>query len=345
MKKNILCSLLCLISAVAFAQSITLTPTSAGTNTEGKMFYSTTTHTFHYWNGTSFISLGGSSSGPGWSVNGNDIINANTGNIGIGVSSPLSQLHIKLGHSGVTPSLSSPFFLESGTNNYLGIATPSAFESGILFGKPNFGSASGGIIYNASSNMDLRTGGNFNRMTITSDGLVGIHGNKALEFGYGVVGKEVSAGKIGYGLFTPNTLDIVGAGGNFYGSRKVKVWAEGGSEFNGNVDVSGFTNLGAGSPKIKMKLITGTAPLANSTAVFYPHGLDATKIISFSAILGCCNTGTFWIPNGDHNYNSPTETSFDVSCGATDVRIGFGPNMNFGYLGGQPFRVLIIYIE
>ena len=344
MKKNILCSLLCLISTVTFAQSITLTPTSAGTNTEGKMFYSSSTHLFYYWNGTSFVALG-NSAGIGWSAIGNDISNSNTGNVGVGVNSPLSKLHVRSsGASGVSPSGATSLFLEGNNNNYLGIATPNDYDSGILFGKPNLGSTSGGIVYNANSNMDFRTGGNNNRMTITSDGLVGIYGNKALEFGYGVLGKEVSAGKIGYGLFTPNTLDIVGAGGNFYGSRKVKVWAEGGSEFNGNIDVSGFTNLGAGSPKIKMKLITGTAPLGNSEVVFYPHGLDATKIISFSAILGCCGT-TFWIANGDNRYISPTESSFDVSCGATHINIRFGPNMNSGYLGGQPFRVLIIYIE
>ncbi len=344
MKKNILCSLLYLVSTVAFAQSITLTPTSAGTNTEGKMFYSSSTHLFYYWNGTTFVALG-NSAGIGWSALGNDISNSNTANVGVGVSSPLSKLHVRLGGaSGVSPSGATSLFLEGNNNNYLGIATPNAYESGILFGKPNLGSTSGAIAYNASSNMDFRTGGNNNRMTITSDGLVGIYGNKALEFGYGVAGKEVSAGKIGYGLFTPNTLDIVGAGGNFYGSRKVKVWAEGGSEFTGNVDVSGFTNLGAGAPKIKMKLISGIAPTSSNAAVFYPHGLDATKIISFSAILGCCG-GDFWIPNGDHNYNSPTEETFDVSCGSTHVRIGFGSNVNFGFLGGQPFRVLIIYIE
>lgn len=99
MKKNILCSVLCLISEVAFAQSITLTPTSAGTNSEGKMYYSTTTHTFHYWNSTSFISLGGSSAGVGWSATGSDIINTNTGNVGVGLSSPLSKLHINSGNA------------------------------------------------------------------------------------------------------------------------------------------------------------------------------------------------------------------------------------------------------
>jgi hypothetical protein len=342
MKKNLLCSVLCLISAVAFAQSITLTPTSAGTNTEGKMYYSTSTHLFYYWNGTSFVALG-NSAGIGWSAIGSDISNSNTGNVGVGLSSPLSKLHVRSGGaSGFTPLNTTSLFTESNSHNYNTIAAPNGFDAGILFGKPAAFSL-GSIVYNASNDMEFSTS-TTQRMTIKSNGLVGIYGNKALEFGYGIVGKEVSAGKIGYGLFTPNTLDIVGAGGNFYGSRKVKVWAEGGSEFSGNVDVSGFTNLGAGAPKIKMKLITGTAPTSSNEAVFYPHGLDATKIISFSAILGCCG-GDFWIPNGHHSYNSPTQETFDVTCGATDVRIGFGNNVNFGFLGGQPFRVLIIYME
>jgi hypothetical protein len=43
-------------------------------------------------------------------------------------------------------------------------------------------------------------------------GNVKIDDNNTLEFGAGVVGKEVSAGKIGYQTYTPGALDIVGAG-------------------------------------------------------------------------------------------------------------------------------------
>jgi hypothetical protein len=60
-----------------------------------------------------------------------------------------------------------------------------------------------------------------------------------LEFGAGV-GKERNAGKIGYGTFTANTLDVVGAGSHPAGAdRKVKIWSEGGLSVAGPLSVSG----------------------------------------------------------------------------------------------------------
>jgi hypothetical protein len=67
-------------------------------------------------------------------------------------------------------------------------------------------------------------------------GSVKIDGNNTLEFGAGVAGKEVSAGKIGYQSFGANdALDIVGAGTG--ANRKIRFWNEGGAEFMGNVAV------------------------------------------------------------------------------------------------------------
>lgn len=51
----------------------------------------------------------------------------------------------------------------------------------------------------------------------------GVFSNGTLEFGFGVAGKNVSAGKIGYQRWSPNALDIVGAGVTA-GERKVKIW-------------------------------------------------------------------------------------------------------------------------
>jgi hypothetical protein len=65
-----------------------------------------------------------------------------------------------------------------------------------------------------------------------------IAATNALEFGAGIAGKEVSAGKIGYQTFTKDALDIVGAG-NTSNERKLKFWAEGGATLDGNLTVSG----------------------------------------------------------------------------------------------------------
>lgn len=48
--------------------------------------------------------------------------------------------------------------------------------------------------------------------------------------------KESNAGKIGYQIFSPNALDVVGAG-TTAANRKIKFWAEGGTEFTGNVGI------------------------------------------------------------------------------------------------------------
>ncbi|MDP6039694.1 MAG: hypothetical protein QGG64_14180 [Candidatus Latescibacteria bacterium] len=61
-----------------------------------------------------------------------------------------------------------------------------------------------------------------------------INGSNMLEFGRGVVGKEVSAGQIGYQRFTPGALDIVGAG-TVVANRKIRFWTEGGAFFTGAI--------------------------------------------------------------------------------------------------------------
>jgi len=73
-------------------------------------------------------------------------------------------------------------------------------------------------------------------------------GSSDIETGFGLVGKEVNAGKIGYALFTANTLDVVG-GGNAYLDRKIRFWGEagctfeGGATFNGNIGIGNFLPL------------------------------------------------------------------------------------------------------
>jgi hypothetical protein len=57
--------------------------------------------------------------------------------------------------------------------------------------------------------------------------------NAGIELGFGIV-KETNAGRMGYGLFTPNSLDIVG-GGTLIANRSIKFWAEGGTSFVGKV--------------------------------------------------------------------------------------------------------------
>jgi len=62
-------------------------------------------------------------------------------------------------------------------------------------------------------------------------GPIKINGSNTLEFGAGINGKEVSAGKIGYQVWTTDAVDVVGAGTEIT-NRKIKFWAEGGATLN-----------------------------------------------------------------------------------------------------------------
>lgn len=85
------------------------------------------------------------------------------------------------------------------------------------------------------------------------NGNVAIMNNGSLEFGKYISGKETNAGRMGYGLFTPNTLDIVGAG-NTYLERKIRFWAEGGSTFEGKATFNGNVGVGTNTPNQKLEV-------------------------------------------------------------------------------------------
>ena len=97
-----------------------------------------------------------------------------TGFVGIGSSEPKSPLHIYRGSSNITPSGGAKIFVEDIDHTYIALGTTDNKESGILFGKTSFGSASGGIIYDSNRNLQFRTSTNDTRMTVTEAGLVGV---------------------------------------------------------------------------------------------------------------------------------------------------------------------------
>lgn len=82
-----------------------------------------------------------------------------------------------------------------------------------------------------------------NSAAVFLDGSVSVRTNGYLELGGGLA-KEANAGRIGYSLLTPNTLDVVGAGTHGT-NRQVKIWAEGGATFTGPVIASGFLGSNA----------------------------------------------------------------------------------------------------
>jgi hypothetical protein len=71
------------------------------------------------------------------------------------------------------------------------------------------------------------------------NGAAAIRDNNMLEFGAGVVGKQVDAGKIGYKTYSDG-LDIIGAGTNNI-NRKIQFWNEGGATFTGAITAPSAT--------------------------------------------------------------------------------------------------------
>jgi hypothetical protein len=104
------------------------------------------------------------------------------GNVGIGTV-PFTKFHVKYidpnyagSGSGITPYGMAGF--ESNIDAFINLMSPSAYQSGVLFGSP-LSSVRGGIIYTNNSggnseSLALRTGGNINRMVIDKNGNVAI---------------------------------------------------------------------------------------------------------------------------------------------------------------------------
>ena len=103
-------------------------------------------------------------------------ISNSTNNVGIGTTTPTNRLHVVTGSAGVTGYHSAGVVVESSSHNYINLLAPDAYETGILFGKPQY-NLSGEIIYNNSSTLNgfqFRTNSGITQMVLTSDGHVGI---------------------------------------------------------------------------------------------------------------------------------------------------------------------------
>jgi len=86
-----------LVPRVAITNLNTAAPVAAPV--ESLLVYNTTVASgvgFHYWDGTKWVPLGGAAGlDTDWTISGNDMYNANTGNVGVGTTTPSVLLHIE----------------------------------------------------------------------------------------------------------------------------------------------------------------------------------------------------------------------------------------------------------
>jgi hypothetical protein len=103
-----------------------------------------------------------------------------------------------------------------------------------------------------------------------------IMGDNTLEFGADVSGKQGDAGKIGYGVFEPDSLCIVGAGTKG-DNRRITFWAEGGAEFRGNLSITaGGPTLSVPGAQETLRLLRGV--VTKDGTKFAGEGFTVTPV-------------------------------------------------------------------
>lgn len=168
--------------------------------------------------------------------------------------------------------------------------------------------------------------------SILSEGQSGLTG---IFLGNNVPGKEPNAGRIGYGIFTSKTLDIVG-GGDFVNTRRIKLWAEDVVEASGNLWVYGNTRVD-GALTVQGKIqrnstgATNLVPIAMASVNEFGTVVGGTGNISVvknmsSGLSEITITGETITINGyiiqvTPVYTNPTD---DIEDYAVSVRIADG---------------------
>jgi len=201
-------------------------------------------------------------------------------NVGIGTNTPNAPLQLAN-----TAGNRKIVLFETANNNHqfygVGINTSmfryqvdAASSSHVFFAGTSASTSTELMRIQGNGNVGIDTNNPLDRLHVngvTRTSGINLVGNSAIETGFGLAGKEINAGKIGYALFTPNTLDIIG-GGTPVIPRRIRFWAEGGSIFEGPINVSeinsytgltsgiinvnAFTKLGNESKSLPVKTVT-----------------------------------------------------------------------------------------
>jgi hypothetical protein len=180
-------------------------------------------------------------------------------NVGIGTTTPSEKLTISSGNisllssskgillNGVDGPMINKGFDPFISGNYTGLGRWGLFmePNNLTLGIPAIGLKAFAVSsYNNNSTINkqlfrVSLDAAATNALVEVNGTMKIEGLNTLEFGAGIA-KEINAGKIGYHYFAPDALSIVGAG-TLVSNRKLNIFAEGGTTFNGPINVGGST--------------------------------------------------------------------------------------------------------
>lgn len=209
------------------------------------------------------------------------LLNPGGGNVGIGTFTPGSALEIN------STSLWRPLTVRgSGGTDVIVVGNSN--------GRAQIGAHNGALsawanltIASHGGNVGVGTGDTAPAAKLhLSGGGMRIDTQNVIEFGGGLA-KEVNNGKIGYQTFSSG-LDIVGAGADV-GNRRVTIFAQGGTTFNGNIYANGWYGHGTTTPRCPMDL----------------NGWGDTAIGPYAYLNGNANVGIF---------NANAAASYTILC-------------------------------
>ena len=178
-------------------------------------------------------------------VKGKDHVFPSTGNVGVNTLSPTQNLEVN-GNAKVTGALIFGDGSSMSSADLGGTASSLLNPSTVLITADSDQDGGGEIQFltGTSTDMVIRNDGNIfipNRLgigTSTPGENLSIEGvGSTIELGAGVAGKQADAGKISYARHSSG-LDIVGVGSD-QASRRVTLWAEGGTDLRGGMRVGG----------------------------------------------------------------------------------------------------------
>jgi hypothetical protein len=189
---------------------------------KGLIVYDSTTNNFSFYNGSAWTDLN-SSSGSNWSILGNNIYNSNTGNVGIGASTPSAKLTVN-GDALIASGLSVGTTTRAAKLDVTGSGTTSATNTLLL-------------------------------RNSLGDTLLRMQDNGRMGIGYNTssYGRTINLGGTGINFYTANELGFGGA--IFPTDTSLVLWSDSGpSDYLILQPSWGNTGIGTYSPNAKLHL-------------------------------------------------------------------------------------------